>query len=88
MPGMDGWGILRRLKSDPELANIPVIMVTIVDNEVRGLNLGASSYLVKPVDRDLLAELIQKHRAGPRAANSDPVPIGVGSPSEKDSGRS
>jgi signal transduction histidine kinase/ActR/RegA family two-component response regulator len=88
MPGMDGWGILRRLKADPELADIPVIMVTIVDNEVRGLNLGASSYLVKPVDRDLLAELIQKHRAGPRAANSDPVPIGVGSPSEKDSGRS
>jgi signal transduction histidine kinase/ActR/RegA family two-component response regulator len=87
MPGTDGWGILKRLKSDPELAGIPVIMVTIVDNEVRGMSLGASSYLVKPVDRDLLAELIQKH-GGTRSSNSEPVPVGASSSSEKDSGRS
>jgi CheY-like chemotaxis protein len=87
MPGTDGWGILKRLKADPELANIPVIMVTIVDNEVRGMDLGSSSYLVKPVDRDLLAELIQKHR-GTRSSNTDPVPVGAGTSSEKDSNRS
>jgi signal transduction histidine kinase/ActR/RegA family two-component response regulator len=86
MPGTDGWGILKRLKSDPDLVGIPVIMVTIVDNEVRGMNLGASSYVVKPVQRDLLAELIQKHR-GPRSASSDHVPVGVVSSSDEDLGR-
>jgi len=39
-------------------------MVTIVDNEAMGLDLGASNYLIKPVDRDRLAVLIEKHRTG------------------------
>jgi signal transduction histidine kinase/CheY-like chemotaxis protein len=83
MPGTDGWGILGRLKADPELSSIPVIMVTIVDNEVRGLDLGASSYLVKPVDRELLAELIQKHR-GNRSANSEHVEVGAANSSQEE----
>ena len=87
MPGTDGWGILRRLKSDPELAGIPVIMVTIVDNEVRGMNLGASSYIVKPVHRDNLAELIQKH-SGANSSTSERVPVGVATSSEEDLGQS
>jgi DNA-binding response OmpR family regulator len=87
MPGTDGWGILRRLKSDPELAAIPVIMVTIVDNEVRGMSLGASSYVVKPVDRDLLADLLQKYR-GARTAGSDPIPVGVTNSLDDESGTS
>jgi signal transduction histidine kinase/CheY-like chemotaxis protein len=64
MPECDGWTVLRKLKNDPELAKIPVIMVTIVDNEAMGLDLGASDYLIKPVDRDRLAVLLEKHRAG------------------------
>jgi signal transduction histidine kinase/DNA-binding NarL/FixJ family response regulator len=64
MPEMDGWGVLSRLKSDPELASIPVIMVTIVDNEVAAIKLGASSYMVKPVDRDRLAGLVEQYRKG------------------------
>jgi signal transduction histidine kinase/CheY-like chemotaxis protein len=63
MPDDDGWTVLHKLKSDSELAEIPVIMVTIVDNEARGLDLGAANYLIKPVNRDRLAELIEKHRA-------------------------
>ena len=63
MPDWDGWTVLNKLKADAELAEIPVIMVTIVDNEAMGLDLGASSYLVKPVDRERLATLIEKHRA-------------------------
>ena len=63
MPDCDGWTILKRLKSDTTLADIPVIMVTIVDNEAMGVDLGASNYLIKPVDRDRLAVLIEKHRA-------------------------
>jgi signal transduction histidine kinase/CheY-like chemotaxis protein len=64
MPGCDGWTVLKKLKSDSALADIPVIMVTIVDNEAMGLDLGASNYLIKPVDRDRLAVLIEKHRTG------------------------
>jgi signal transduction histidine kinase/CheY-like chemotaxis protein len=64
MPGCDGWTVLKKLKSDSVLADIPVIMVTIVDNEAMGLDLGASNYLIKPVDRDRLAVLIEKHRTG------------------------
>jgi signal transduction histidine kinase/CheY-like chemotaxis protein len=62
MPEYDGWDVLRKLKSDPSLAQIPVIMVTVVDNQAMGLDLGASNYLIKPVDRDRLAVLIEKHR--------------------------
>jgi signal transduction histidine kinase/DNA-binding NarL/FixJ family response regulator len=62
MPERDGWDVLRKLKSDPRLAQIPVIMVTVVDNQAMGFDLGASSYLIKPVDRDRLAVLIEKHR--------------------------
>jgi signal transduction histidine kinase/FixJ family two-component response regulator len=62
MPERDGWDVLRQLKSDPQLAQIPVIMVTVVDNQAMGFDLGASNYLIKPVDRDRLAVLIEKHR--------------------------
>jgi signal transduction histidine kinase/DNA-binding NarL/FixJ family response regulator len=62
MPGCDGWSVLSKMKADSELSKIPVIMVTIVDNEPRGLDLGASNYLIKPVDRERLAVLIEKHR--------------------------
>jgi DNA-binding response OmpR family regulator len=63
MPDCDGWAVLNMFKADPELAEIPVIMVTVVDNEAMGFELGASNYLIKPVDRDRLAVLIEKHRA-------------------------
>src|SRR5207302_4200322 len=52
MPDRDCWSILNQLKEEPELSEIPVIMVTIVDNQALGLELGASNYLVKPVDRE------------------------------------
>ena len=63
LPDCDGWSVLNKLKADPELAKIPVIMVTIVDNEAMGFDLGASNYLIKPVDRERLAVLIEKHRS-------------------------
>jgi CheY-like chemotaxis protein len=59
---MNGWDVLDQLKSDPTLASIPVIMVTVVDHEALGLERGASNYLVKPIDRDRLAEALDKHR--------------------------
>ena len=77
MPGVDGWTVLKRLKADPELTAIPVIMVTIVDNEVTGISLGASSYLVKPVDRERLAELIEKYSGAQPASNPEQVGVGA-----------
>jgi signal transduction histidine kinase/CheY-like chemotaxis protein len=74
MPECDGWTLLDRLKSDPELARIPVIMVTVVDNEARGLHLGASNYLIKPVERDRLAVLVEKHRVA-RSTTTDATAI-------------
>jgi PAS domain S-box-containing protein len=60
MPGLDGWAILSALKSDPDLADIPVIMLTIVDDKELGYALGATDYLTKPLDRDRLVEVLRK----------------------------
>ena len=60
MPKIDGWNVLGKLKSDPALAPIPVIMVTIVDERTMGYSLGASEYMTKPVDRNRLIELLRR----------------------------
>ena len=62
MPEMDGWVVLSALKADPDLSNIPVIMLTIMDDENRGYMLGASEYLVKPVNRERLIAVLRKYR--------------------------
>jgi signal transduction histidine kinase/CheY-like chemotaxis protein len=61
MPGMDGWAVLTALKSDAELASIPVVMVTIVDDKNMGFALGASDYMTKPINRDQLLGILQKY---------------------------
>ncbi len=63
MPSMDGWAVLSGLKADPELADIPVIMLTIVDNKTMGYALGASDYLTKPIDRDRLSAILKKYQS-------------------------
>jgi hypothetical protein len=60
MPGMDGWEVLATLKSDPELAEIPVIMLTILDEQRIGFTLGASDYLTKPIDRSRLLAALER----------------------------
>jgi CheY-like chemotaxis protein len=62
MPGMDGWSVLSALKSDPDLAEIPVIMLTIVDNKNLGYSLGAADYLTKPIDRERLTTVLLRYR--------------------------
>jgi CheY-like chemotaxis protein len=69
MPGMDGWSVLKTLKTDPQLSGIPVVMITISDERQRGLALGAADYLVKPVDRNRLAGVLSAHGAGARASS-------------------
>jgi CheY-like chemotaxis protein/two-component sensor histidine kinase len=63
MPDLDGWSVLAALRKDAELAEIPVIMITIVDEHRRGIALGAAGYLTKPIDRDRLHRVITRFRA-------------------------
>jgi PAS domain S-box-containing protein len=60
MPKIDGWSVLGIMKSDPLLQNIPVIMLTIVDDRNLGFSLGASEFMTKPIDRTRLIGLIQQ----------------------------
>ncbi len=62
MPKMDGWAVLQAIKSDAALREIPVIMVTIVDDKNLGYTLGADDYMTKPVDREQLSTVLQKYR--------------------------
>ena len=64
MPHMDGWGVLIRLKNDPITLDIPVVLVTIMDDKNLGYSLGAAEYLTKPVDRQRLVALVRKHQYG------------------------
>ena len=66
MPGTDGWAVLRELKNDPELQHVPVVMVSIIQERGIGFALGAAEYLTKPVNRELLRELVGKYaESGP-----------------------
>jgi CheY-like chemotaxis protein len=69
MPGMDGWAVLTALKSDPATAQIPIIMVTIVDDKTRGFTLGATDYLTKPIDWNRLSTVLKTY------ADSSPLPV-------------
>jgi signal transduction histidine kinase/CheY-like chemotaxis protein len=54
MPKKDGWQVLRELKNIPETQDIPVIVLSIIDNKRLGFSLGAAEYIVKPVERQVL----------------------------------
>jgi signal transduction histidine kinase/CheY-like chemotaxis protein len=54
LPGIDGWAVLRALKADPVLREIPVVVVSVLEERAKGRELGASAYLVKPIGRDEL----------------------------------
>jgi PAS domain S-box-containing protein len=62
MPGMDGWAVLAALKADTTLADIPVIMLTMLDDRSLGFALGATEYLTKPLDRERLRALLARYR--------------------------
>jgi CheY-like chemotaxis protein len=61
MPGMDGWEVLRELKTDPATQDIPVIMVTMTDDRALGYALGATEFLTKPVQRAQLVQLLERY---------------------------
>jgi signal transduction histidine kinase/CheY-like chemotaxis protein/HAMP domain-containing protein len=59
MPKTDGWAVLGALKANPELRDIPVIMVTVAPDRGIGLSLGAAEVMTKPVDRAELTSLLR-----------------------------
>ncbi len=61
MPHMDGWAVLSEFKNDPDLSDIPVIMLSITEDKNLGISLGASEFLTKPVDQAALQSVIGKY---------------------------
>ncbi len=59
LPGVDGWEVLKRLKNDPATRDLPVVIISMVENRDLGLALGADDYFVKPVDRDRLVARVR-----------------------------
>ncbi len=66
LPKLDGWSVLNALKRDPVTAQIPVVIISIVDNRDFGIVLGATDYLVKPIDHERL-QLILRGLSAARA---------------------
>ncbi|MEX2467719.1 MAG: PAS domain S-box protein [Gemmatimonadota bacterium] len=61
MPGLSGWETLKRLKADPELRSIPVVIISVVAGEGRGRLLGAVDLITKPFERDDLLRVVWRH---------------------------
>jgi CheY-like chemotaxis protein/anti-sigma regulatory factor (Ser/Thr protein kinase) len=61
MPDLDGWSVLKALKADPELCDIPVVLVTIMRDRDLGFALGAADYITKPLDLEVLMRVVGRH---------------------------
>ena len=74
LPRLDGWEFLARAKADPALADIPVIIVSMLDERGKGFALGAAGYLVKPVSRDALVATLRRFNL-PATAPEEPARV-------------
>ena len=68
MPGRDGWSLLKECKTDSQLKNIPVIMISQLNQSNLAASLGANDYLTKPIDRTLFINIIKKY-LGTKSSN-------------------
>jgi CheY-like chemotaxis protein len=73
LPGMDGWEAIGRLKGDPATRDIPLIVVSIIDNKELGFRLGADDYLVKPIAKEALLKALRRFE-GQRVLVADDDP--------------
>jgi signal transduction histidine kinase/DNA-binding response OmpR family regulator len=62
MPKMDGWAVLTALKQTPETSTIPVILMTMIEDQKLGFALGAADYITKPIDRDRLVKVLNDYQ--------------------------
>jgi len=60
LPRLDGWGVLTEAKSDPALAEIPIIILSVEEQRAKGFSLGACEYLVKPVEPEQLVSVVRR----------------------------
>ena len=60
LPGQDGWAVLRDLKSNPRTKEIPVLVISVLENSALAFSLGATDYLVKPARRDDLYAILHR----------------------------
>jgi CheY-like chemotaxis protein len=85
LPKLDGWDLLVRLKGEPTTREIPVVIVSIVEERGTGFALGAMDYLVKPVSREELMQPLrrvsltqrQREEVGILAIDDDPMALGL-----------
>jgi DNA-binding response OmpR family regulator len=67
IPRLDGWSVLNALKREPSTSDIPVVIVSIVDNRDFGMVLGATEFLVKPIDPERLQAILRGIRESRRS---------------------
>ena len=60
LPQLDGWDVLARAKQDPSIRDIPIVVVSMLDERGKGFALGAAEYIVKPISSDRLRETIHR----------------------------
>jgi signal transduction histidine kinase/CheY-like chemotaxis protein len=61
MPGLDGWAVLTALKKNPLTLDIPVVVVSMVDNKPMAAALGAADYVTKPFDREKIIQILERY---------------------------
>jgi PAS domain S-box-containing protein len=71
LPDTSGWDVLTKLKADPRTQAIPVVILSVLDEPVRGMELGAASYLVKPCTRDELQSMLRQIGVSKRSDLAD-----------------
>jgi len=84
MPLVDGWTVLTALKSDPDLRDIPVVVLTILKDRGMALTLGAADFMTKPVDRASLMGMLRRYCP---SATIDPVLLVEDDPAARESTR-
>jgi signal transduction histidine kinase/CheY-like chemotaxis protein len=67
MPDLDGWTVLRTLKDDPELRDVPVVLLTVLRDADLGYALGAADFLTKPIETETLVRLLRRYCKAERA---------------------
>lgn len=60
MPGIDGWEVLKALRADPDLSQVPVVLISIIDNHSLAAKMGANAILEKPIDINSVLETVDR----------------------------
>ena len=77
LPRLDGWDVLARAKADPSIADIPIVVVSMLDERGKGFSLGAADYLIKPVQRESLVATLRRLTFAANGANGRPRVLAI-----------